>query len=384
MKKTLFALFAVLLASFLATCDLLEPPPDVGGGLPDSTEDGMVRLAINVADGEAGRSLTLAQAKDKVNYYEVVFYDGTNYYETKWSTGKGVITIPTGEYTNVADGPKGEGAVLFAGHYDDVDYTLLAVGIISGIDGERLGPSDPALITSETDSVTFTLTALKNNVSNVTGDEQNPSTFQLLGPTSSINYSTATGNPSPHPIGVASGGLVSGYPTFFVPARSTAFPNPPVDTTVDTSSYIVGQYKVKCGDNNANFAGVILGGYTVKSPTGPYDIFSIGDGLGLTEVEGVPRKPAVNEKLTSGEFVFYIDVSKAPSDTPDTGYCLISIDASVYALTDEAIVQYPDQKASTITWHIRGGTENAKADGGISEGSPGGAIILGVGLEPPP
>jgi hypothetical protein len=58
--------------------------------------------------------------------------------------------------------------------------------------------------------------------------------------------------------------------------------------------------------------------------------------------------------------------------TPDeTGWCLVYIDAKVYALTNER----PD----FTTWHIRGGLKNHLIDGGAAANSLGGGIVLGVG-----
>jgi hypothetical protein len=367
MKKTLFVLFAVLLASFLATCDLLNPP-DTDDDLPGSTEDGMVRLSINVAG--TSRALTTDLARANADYYEVVFQFGSRFYQAEWDhdTGHTEITIPVANYAPGA----GNDAVLFAGKDNGSgDYTLLGIGAITSTTDENNSVYSGANIQHGTKAVTFTLTALTNDVNINNGHHlSRPSTFQILGPTSPINYSTV--NASPNSIGTASGGSVSGCPVFSVP-RSLTLPNadnPSARPPYNNDDYLVGQYMVKCGDKLAAVK-LYENDYTVKTPTDSYDIFDNGDGL--TGVVGVPIKPALNQALTVEGFVFYIDFSGASNAA---GHCLISIDAPVYAFS------LTRKTGRVLIWHIRGGTHNDKADGSISEqsaeGSLGGAVLLAV------
>jgi hypothetical protein len=395
MKKTLFALFAiplVLLPILLATCDIFELPLKANNG------QSMARLSINVG-GSKSRALTTDLAMEYVDYYEVVFKDKNGLcYQVEWDKEKDemsedddgyepwTITIPIGDYTGVDEGTNGAGAVMFAGHKDGDDYTLLAIGVISfvvDVDGTN---TDSAIIKPTTKSVTFTLNALKNDVNDANGlgnsptngSDQSPSTFQILAPD---EYKT-DGNSSPY----ASIGTVGGYPVFTIPY---------IEYDENGTDFIKGRYKVTCGSNDSLFDGVkLIDDWKVESPIASYTIFTSDDGL--TEVVGVPVTPTKNANtgLTNGVFVFNINLGNVDFDdpsTPDSLYCKIYIDVPVHALSATAKHADTNNIEPTIEWHIRGGIFNDDLDGGMDEdwdnlqkkGSSGGAVILKiVPLEP--
>jgi len=386
MKKALFALFAVPLVLLpvilLATCDLYKLFPNA------DDKQSMACLSINFGGGSTSRALTTDLAQAKVDYYEVIFKAPNGLcYQAEWEdtdgTGSGSITIPVGNYTGVGGtNGAGAGAVMFAGIGDG--KTLLAIGTISSIE-DYYSPiinSDPlnAIIKSTTKSVTFMLTALENDVNDTNGSATDASSFQILSPTA---YSTDSSTHAIYKEG--------GFPLFYIPAKS------PFGYTADNEirplytkddNFITGQYLVNC--TNALFASLKLSGdWSVSSPSS----YNFLTHTGLTGVVGAPRKPEPNAVLADGEFIFHIDLSGASANT---GYCLISIDAPVVYALSPTVKKAPSYaNGSPITWHIRGGIDNANPDGGILEewdqveyngkyGSLGGAVILAVGLTPPP
>jgi len=367
MKKTFFALFAVLLVLSLATCDLLEES-DAGRSI---AENGMVNLTINIADGGTGRSLTTDLAKADVDYYEVAFKDptGATMYRKAWNksdVGPITIAVPvcaTPGY-NTADK-----AVLFAGI--NSTKTLLAVGIITGTTTGG-GAVANAVIANNTTAVTFTLSALQNDVAT--------SSFSILGPSAAQtshpaalhnNYTTtALGKKS-----VDVGATVVTYPVFSIPEAT--YPNATVGSFSDTGGNVIGEYTINCGvagAQNAYYAGVIIetagwsvhtASYAVTNPPSP--IAYPGATIGVT----ANSIPAAGSAVT-GAFRFLIDVSAATN-----GISKVYIDAPVIAINNTAASGLPG------TWHIYGGKDSTDPDAGVvgGTGSDGGAVLLAVGGE---
>jgi len=137
MKRRFFAVFAVLLALMLATCDLLEEPKDE---LPLLTPDGrqMVHLSIKVGDNignkSVSRALDFTQAKPLVEgstgYYEVAFLDVGDIYRYRYDMADYPdpwdVSVPLGFYKGANK------AIVLAGFVDSSsgDHILLAIGII--------------------------------------------------------------------------------------------------------------------------------------------------------------------------------------------------------------------------------------------------------------
>jgi hypothetical protein len=76
MKRTLFALCAVLLALLTAACS------NPGG--PDGSNDGLVHLTINTGNPTGALALTDDLARGGVDYYEVAFSSGGKVYRASW------------------------------------------------------------------------------------------------------------------------------------------------------------------------------------------------------------------------------------------------------------------------------------------------------------
>jgi len=201
MKKTVLALFAVLLVLSLATCADDSAPPDKSGNT------NMATLTVKVDNGvdtSTGRKITSTIGSTDADYFEVVFKSGTAYYGITWadSTGSGSsgsITIPEGNYTGAGN------AVLFAGKDNTSEKTLLGVGIIYSVTDEDTTTTEGQTIKPTSKSVTFTVTSLTNDVNTTSS-----STFKITGPTSPTNYATKT-------IEETGGSLT--YPVFPVPGH---------------------------------------------------------------------------------------------------------------------------------------------------------------------
>jgi len=152
MKKTLFAILAVLFTiALIATCDVFEPVLDVVEEVPQFTPDGrpMVRVTIDLGDGDTSRALIAENAKTDSKEYEVVFLDQrdntTTYRLFFANTVSTVMTIPVDTYPTAHD------AIVFAG----TNKTLLGVG----------GISSGSSITGINDVVVFRIIPLSGTVS---------------------------------------------------------------------------------------------------------------------------------------------------------------------------------------------------------------------------
>jgi len=349
MKKTVFALFAVLLVLSLATCDLFEPPAGIEGNLPKPTDGNreMVRLTIGVGNNGISRALTLPQAQANVNILEVAFTDGTDVYRTSWNGGDTYLDVPAGDYT----GP--EKAVVLAG-YDNgsgIDLTLLAVGKITNINGGGDLGASPAIIDKTTTGVTFTLIPLEGGVTNTIA-----SAFHILGPTS-LSLQTNDGTK-----GISTYNDTFPYPVYTLPARynysvnDSGAANP---SGLNTTENVIGQWNF----TNSYYAGLKQkGSWTVAST---YTISEIGSEPKV-EVGVTPRFPRANDSI-DGKFYFTINLGNVSG-----GYSKISMKAPVVAIKDTVS---PNGTAA-LTWNIRGGINNDELDLDTGSGSDGGAVLL--------
>jgi len=364
MKRKFFAVFVLLLAVMLVTCDLVEQPVASKADVPKFTDDGrpLVGLSINIGNASISRALTANQAtKDAVDYYEVAFKDpnplGNNHvYRKAFTTAalaSGKIYVPQGDY------PADTNAILFAG-IEGPPHILLAVGNLTGTSDND--PLNPTLITSGTSTVTFTLTSLTNDVNNIkTG--AGSSTFKIIGP-SAYKTETITDPTIPEINDLPS--IIGTYPVFDLPA--TGFINPTDDFDHSNLPYaginLMGHYKI----NIQHSTGMVLqGAWGFQSTGQPYGTDDTGVMVTVT-----PRYPATAAGTPiDGDFYFRIDVPGSGTG----GLSKIYINVPVYAIS----TQTPDNQNSTIpgTWNIRGGTSNSTLDSGT--GSAGGAVLLGVG-----
>ena len=366
MKKTVFALLAVLLVLMLATCDLFEQPLPAESNLPLVTDDGraMVELTINVGDGGGtSRALSLAQAAG-IDYWEVAFrdpgYNGTTnttiYRGIKPASGTWKIAIPApASYTGAAN------AVLLAGKSGSPNI-LLAIGVITLVTDSGAGNNTTGAITMTTDSVTFTLSALRSSfdATNVVD-----SSIRLMGPTTvnSTNYTTVIQS-EPANAGV------NEYPKLPVPAHGhTSAMSPPGAIATD----IIVRYTVHCGAvsgavgskvgaADANFAGLVVANTTAYS-TVAYNSSGV-----VAQV--TPFAPAANAAVpTTGIFDFFVDVSTTSAD----GLTQMYIKAPVYAL---------GSGNAPTAWVIQNGLNNAAYEDLLASDPAGALFLLDVGGNP--
>jgi len=355
MKKTVFALFAVLLVLSLASCDFFEPPVGTEVNSPMSPDDSreMVELTINVGGSGTNRALIGGQASTNSNKYEVVFVDsGGAFWRKNWNnTPSTTITIPVDSYTHITN------AILFAG---DTNNTLLAIGSITSVGGvSTLG--GPASITKTSGTVTFTMAPLSYVPGGAT---MGNSSFQIKGPTttSGTDYSN-------EPIT-----FESTYPVFAIPANGHDNTSK-TGTSADYSTDIVGQYIIECGPNYA--AAKIYGPWAL---TANYPDPSELPGLASVKVGVATRLPPVVATGTEstmpldGKFDFYIDVTGAAGVNED-GYSKVSIEVPVIAIGSTS-GNNVNGSTTPITWYIKGGENNTDLDDGTYNG---GAVLLKVG-----
>jgi len=363
MKKTFYALFALLLVLMLATCD------DSGGTPSDQTvPEGMVKLSISVDDGIAGKALTTALAKSGINYYEAVFFSG-DAYQAEWDPApsgtptNGTITIPKDDYATASGVYK---AILFGGRKVGNDYVLLAVGELTKVDNGS-GLATGTIVGDTTTAVSFLMTALNNEV---VGSVKANSRFKITGPSedkdNEWNFLTAAAG-APATVKVAAG---TNFPVFPVPAHGYT-------PTADTKTVVKGQYNVDIPHNEA----VIL-----RSPwtATPSSSIVVGTGPEPTTSVGLTPVPLTAATKLDANCVldFTIDLSNTTVTDKD-GLCAVSIEVPVYALRDQARKQpnwTPASKTATIPWVIRNGyspTTPLTPDDGSNTGT---AILLDVGF----
>lgn len=326
---------AVALLLAMAGCEGLAVDSLTDSDPVQYTEDGrqMVNLAINTGGGV--RALTTALAQAGVNYYEVVFYDGTNYYRTSGYKGQTLkLWVPPDTY---ASDSTGKCAVVFAGNDPgNGDNTLLAIGKLTT-------PAD-GVITGATASVTFTLTALTTDVKADPGS----------------SFAITTGAPA------------AGDPYGTVNYLNTTVPYFLVDrdTTDAEATYTIGGLNTSAMASGGSGPAMVLGDFVIVKSAG------ILTSWGLTSTEQshtlAPVEPAATAIAPASGAIGQTGILTLAFETPDAvGWGYINIDVPVCAL------------AATIPngtlWHIRGGISNQHIDAGATLNSLGGGIVLGIG-----
>ena len=350
MKKMFFAVCAVLLALAIFSCvDTIVPE----NGPDGYTEDGRPMKSLTIRTGGVGRALTGPLAKAGADFYEVSFFDGTNYYRKSWNWAEtGKIIVPFGDY--YMDSAK---AILFAGRMSD--KTLLAVGYLTAATGSTTLNE----IDGTTTSVTFTLTPLTSDVK-----ADGTSTFQIT----EAGYETSS-VPSPFPTARIDGG--PSIPMFKIPADSTATAEFEFMPTATMDDYKDGIYVLP--DAAGSVWGFYSSGVSSTSSSGP---------LGLVEVLGAFTAPNPNALLSASTDNNIIGFTLTSPGAPDTTDGLGKIAFAVPVCAIAAPSAYGaaiDKIADPITWYIKGGLQNGFFDEGKDRSSPGGAILLGVGSVSP-
>jgi hypothetical protein len=357
MKKTIFALIAVLLFVLMATCEDYgtKAGTDPDDGLPWYTEDGRRMVPFDILPpGNPSRAMTNDLARGGIDYYEVAFKDplyngttNTKIYRAAWNyTQTGRIAVPPGDYF----GP--EKAILFAGRYSD--RTLLAAGILTKIEDDTLtGLTLPitATIGPNTTQVTFRLAPFENDI------KPDPaSTFKITAP-ATPDYQTSSiptvGFPKAEIDGII-------YPLFRIPRDS--------DATTATFGFDIPSIRFETAPASGTWNYQSTADGIIIKEAGK--IISSGvfyqDDKGVA-VKGVTPNPIMPDSgAIDGTFNLKIDTTGL-----DAALSRLSIEVPVCAIdiTNDA----------PGTWYIRGGMSQNILDAGYTVNSLGGAILLAVG-----
>jgi hypothetical protein len=319
MKKLIFAVLVVLLATLAVTCDSAIFPGKLTSGepAPPPGEPEYVTISINVEDlNSRSRAMNETQNRPSVNFYEAVFVynEGGASTKTTRSTYKSgdptwMVTIPKVSYKATPNK-----AILFAG-IGDTDSTLVAIGnVTSGGD-----------FTVTDTTITFTLSAIYTPENHYSGGTLATSPADVESLTSVPVYEFqkgTTGISASFKLNISRGDMA------LVVSHS------PPATTVNVAS---------------------VGSTTPAAIT--VSAFS----------------PATNAFLTNGENTFSFTIT--PNST--AGFNKIYMDVPVIAINN--LSTGTDSK-SVVIWHVRGGKSNSTLDTGDNDG---GAVLLQVMEEIP-
>jgi hypothetical protein len=345
-------LTAALLAALLAGgCELFVQRPEQGANTEtdDGLGNGVLKISVGGGNSGASRAMIGDIARNAVNYYEVIFYDGSDYTRIAWYKGQSVrLAVPPGNYDGDA-----KKAILLAGTNNagtnGQDYTLLAIGKLTktSVNSDGTGATNGTTITVATKWVQFTLYAL----------EAAPSTAPAL---SSFKILTPDASKTEALVQVPAATMTSGaiVPYFALPKNN---------------STITAEYEIKLLASELGGAGSPKLGSFLKFHRNPGTLTTAGvfsdqgdEGVNLVEGNGTQITNAADSDLAGGKITMQMQ-------TPDRdGLSLLQIDAQVLGMGGRGIV-----------WHIRGGLFNYQLDSitGSSEktNSTGGGILLAVG-----
>jgi len=392
MKKFIFGGFAVLLALALITCDGETPNIINNGDLIDVeySADGRsltIYLEGGVPRKTANRALSSDLTRMGHDFYEVIFYDGTNVTRASWEIGEsvGVRNVPrgavgvginyslTGAGTTTLTAPaSGYGyAALFVGRKDD--KTLLAVGRLTAVNG-----SATTTINENSTSVTFTVAAFDAGASSTAANSSfltasNGTPSYAVADVGAANTSVQSfgigGNPFPlfhlpydsvtHQATVAARYTVS----FVAAATATDF-WPAVRLAAPTSSKVeLRQPRMPIGGSNYYVKNAFL--LKASATAAPADGTLVAITNNITGTAG-------STNFTNGiEFLFTTAAVALP------GIFSFNFEVPVVAVTDLLPSPNPSGIASAITWYVRPayGTGAYDLDNG-NRGS-GGCILMG-------
>lgn len=151
--KTRLWLGGIAAVLLLASCEgFFNDGTLVKEGIVEYTADGQRLVNLSVPTGGTGLSMTGTIAASGIDYYEVIFENGGNYYRGAGPKGSTIrLSVPEGKYDGTV---VGKSAILLAGTYNQ--KTLLGTGVLTAVDGGAISTS----IDATTRTVTFDVTAL--------------------------------------------------------------------------------------------------------------------------------------------------------------------------------------------------------------------------------
>jgi len=320
-----FSGIAIFLVFSIVSCHL--SPSNEDSEPPLYTDDGrpMKTFTINTVHDPSSKALTPSTARSSITLYEAAFQDGSgNVYRAVWPyTRTGKITLPIGNYTAAGS------AIMFAGRQSD--RTLFAVGSLAAGNGN---------ITPNTSTITFTLSALTNDVNNI-NTPQRPSSFQITN--------------------TAAAALPAIMEIFKNNIKAPVFKIPWNNSSV-TAVYGIGG--IDAGHLQAMYypGGAKVFSKAIETSSPPYlngvELVMPGTGFTITTNFGI---------LTSSNFSLNLY-------TPaKEGHSVLTFEIPLKAISDTN---------HAITWFIRGGSENELLDAGIGSDDPpvnpsiGGSVVV--------
>jgi len=370
MKKTYFAVVAVLLAVLLAGCSVDTPPVQA------NNEEGLI---ISFRNSDGSRSLTTPIAAAGADFFEVVFHNGTTKVRTSWGNGAtGKILPGNGVYNNATatfgtGTPAGGKAYMFAGR----NGTLLGVGRLTRvIPDPTVSPqtnTDPLTIDmAYAKEVEFTITALNTDI----GGLKNPT-----------NLPSAGANPANSTFKFPDAGFNgTNVGSLLLDASQT----PPLTAPVFLVPLNLGATAATF--DIANTAGISLSGgpalhadlrSAILAATGPkvnYSGYLWEKGNSpFAAIAAASATVSATGIVVGDPLPIPIPLSINPGTKAGLGQVSIEIPVTMYDIAADA----DDNGTLPVTWYIRGGLNNTAADLGAAfndgDGSLGGAIIIGVG-----
>ncbi|MCL2008077.1 MAG: hypothetical protein FWG77_08335 [Treponema sp.] len=363
---------AILFTLLVFSCEEYSPIGTVDPPItkpPQYSQDGTPMVDVIINMGDITRALSPNLARNSINFFEVSFKytplggGPAQYFRSSWPADQvGSISVPVGTYHAPGNDTPGNNApgnsddlpdntaVLFAGRLSGGIRSLLAVGALTGANGS----GDATTISLDTTAMTFSLTALTNNISGNDSD----STFLISTPSgSTIETLTIDGGS--------------------VPAYSILTADPVVNITVVYGITIPHSNAVRLsGTYQGAFVSIgtpdPIGGHPPVTPeiTGVEIVRGLATSPGVlpmgtvaTEswVEGhpVPRLTGVSD---SEQSAFLISLSSGP------GLSMLYMQVPVRAFINQ------DPLNRGLLWQIRGGFNNIAPD--LGDDSMGGAVLL--------
>jgi len=379
MKKFIFAFFVLPLAVFVVTAfsacinTLSEKNTDDDPASTNVVYDDKWKFVtlylddtlIGVSGKQASRAMTVDSARRGFDYFEVVFYYGSQQIaEASWELGRrALIKVPmSGDYSAV-NVQSGKGcAVLFAGRKED--RTLLAVGRLVNVDDV-----ETAVISDSSSSVTFELFTLTGGVS----QDAAKSSFTLTSAETRIT-SALFGTPGN-----------AAYKNRYFPLYILPVGN------VDAQYQFKFKQEGSWDSNDPDFYSLFKNTIVLAEPNSTFTLkreVRFPGGSGKYWYPKYPQdsetKVTMTNNKTAGE-VFQNPVTFS-FDTSSSNNPNIE-DNGLFALTFEIPV-YPAAKpagSNVQPWYIRTGymSYNYNIDNGITDNSLndiniGGAVLLGV------
>jgi len=327
MRKTIFtALVTLLVMLAVVSCDSILGVPGSDKAVKYDA-DGRELVTLNITTSGAlgnSRSLTNALAKEGADYMEVIFKGDPLYYRASGQFGGAIpISIQKKDYTT-AD------AVMFIGKRSPTDYTLLAVGYLTGELKLKTG-------TAPTENkVAFTLTSSLTALLNVNAASPPGSAFEIT----ESSWGTVSGWDED---GISKIGKVGSLPSFQVPKTTTA-------TSIE--------------------AKLTIGGFPGITPP---PALTVKSAPVVTFTENANETPVPVVGATSAVFAadnctlsFTFDTT-----TASVGAYIITFKIPVALSTD----------TGDLGWFIRGGTLSGIADSNAT-GSKADGVLLSVQTTP--